>query len=176
MLYGRRSPEPLFAALNILFERRRDLLDLVLVELVGSVPQTMLETEAARSLPPGCVRNIPTVDYLQSLELMYDADILLLIEADIRQNLFLASKVSDYFGANTPIVGLLPPGASEDALAGLGGWYARPSDIPAIVNCLELALDHVIANKGDSWCNHDFRLTFGGESVAERFIQIFQGR
>ncbi|WP_156480714.1 hypothetical protein [Thauera humireducens] len=175
VLYGRRSPEPLFAALNNLFERRRDLSDRLVVEFVGHVPQAMLQTAAARALPPGCVRNVPTVDYLKSLELMYDADILLLIEADIRQNLFLASKVSDYFGANTPIVGLLPPGASEDALAGLGGWHARPNDIPSISNSLQLALSHVIANRGESWCNDDFRLTFGGQSVAERFLQIFRG-
>ncbi len=172
VLYGKRSPEPFFVALNRLLERRKNLRGHLVVELVGQVPQEMMETAAARSLPPGTIRHIPNVSYLQSLELMYDADILLLIEADIRQNLFLPSKVSDYMGANTPIVGLVPPGASEDAMVGLGCWYSRPSDIPAITNSIEGAVEYVIAKDGSSWCNEKFRHTFGGEYVAQRFIEI----
>lgn len=174
VLYGRRSPAPVFQAMNKLFERRKDLSGKVVVELVGQVPQEMLQTAAARSLPPGSIRIIQNVSYLKSLELMYDADILLLIEADVRQNLFLASKVSDYLGADTPIVGLVPPGASEDVLAGLGCWYARPSDIPAITDALERAVGHVAAKDGSPWCNEDLRMTYGGEHVAGRFLEIIE--
>jgi len=174
VLYGRRSPEPVFLALKKLFERRKELAGRVVVELVGQVPQEMLETAAARSLPPGAIRTIKNVSYLKSLELMFDADILLLIEADVRQNLFLASKVSDYLGANTPIVGLVPPGASEDVLSDLGCWYARPGDIPAIADALERAVAHVIAKDASPWCNEDFRLIFGGEHVAGRFLEILR--
>lgn len=175
VLYGRRSPEPLFQALNCLFDRRKDLTDRVSIELVGQLQQEMLLTNAAKALPPGCVRVVPNVDYLKSLELMYDADILLLIEADIRQNLFLASKVSDYFGANARIVGLVPPGASEDALSGLGCWYAKPSDVSGIADCLEHAISHAIENDGSPWCNEEFRLTFGSGYVAKRYLEILNG-
>lgn len=174
VLYGRRSPEPVFLALKKMFERRKELAGRVVLELVGQVPQEMLETVAARSLPPGTVRTIKNVSYLKSLELMYDADILLLIEADVRQNLFLASKISDYLGGNTPIVGLVPPGASEDALAHLGCLYAHPGDIPAITKVLERAIDHAIAKDASHWCNEDYRLTFSGEHVAGRFLEILR--
>lgn len=174
VLYGRRSPEPVFQAMSKLFERRKDLRGRVVVELIGQVPQEMLETAAARSLPPGTIRNIQNVSYLKSLELMYDADILLLIEADIRQNLFMPSKISDYMGANTPIVGLVPPGASEDALVGLECWHSSPSDISAISDSLERAVEHVVAKDGAPWCNDDFRLTFSGEHLAVRFLEIFR--
>lgn len=172
VLYGRRSPETLFLALNKLYERRKDLKGMLAIELIGHMPNEMLNTAAALSLPSGTIINIANVSYIKSLELMYDADILLLIEANIRQNLFLPSKLSDYIGANTPIVGLVPPGGSEDALVGLDCRHARPSDITGISNAIEDAVEHVMADKQASWCNESFRHTFSGQHVASRFIEI----
>lgn len=174
VLYGRRSPEPLFKALNQLFQNRKDLKGRITIELIGLVPPEMLNTSAALSLPEGTVVSVPSVNYIQSLELMYDADILLLIEADVRQNLFLPSKLSDYVGANTPIVGLVPSGGSEDALEGLGCWYARPSDIDGIAKALEGAVEHVIAAPLSPWCNGLFRESFSGAHVANKFISILE--
>lgn len=172
VLYGRRSPEPLFQALVRLFERRPELRGQLCVELIGLVPPEMLATEAAKSLPEGTVRALGNVSFVQSLEHMYDADILLLIEANIRQNLFLPSKLSDYIGADTPIVGLTPPGGSEDAMKQLGCWHARPSDVEGIEKAVEGAVDHVRRRDGASWCNQDYRDTFSGRQIAQRFGDI----
>lgn len=174
VLYGRRSPEPLFKALNQLLKQRPELADEIVVELVGLVPDEMLNSEAARSLPGGMVSALPNVNYIESLRLMYDADILLLIEADIRQNLFLPSKLSDYIGANTPIVGLVPPGGSEDALVGLGAWYALPSDIAGITKALAGAIDHVLNGCATEWCNKEFKETFSGLQVAGQLSRIIE--
>jgi len=174
VLYGRRSPEPLFQALNQLFQRRKELKERVAIELIGQVPPEMLKTPAALSLPEGTVTCISNVSYMQSLELMYDADILLLIEADVRQNLFLPSKLSDYMGANTPIVGMIPPGGSEDAIKGLGCWHARPSDISGLAKALEGAVGHVIAAPSSPWCDASFRESFSGIRVAGRFVKILE--
>ena len=135
----------------------------------------MLNSHAAMSLPKGTITNMPNVTYIESLEKMYDADILLLVEADVRQNLFLPSKLSDYIGANTPIVGIVPPGGSEDALKGLGCWYARPADITGISQAIEGAVDYVKNASGFGWCDDAFRLTFSGEHVAKRFVRILEG-
>ena len=160
-LYGRRSPEPLFLAIGKLYERRKDLQGMLAIELIGSVASEMLNSSAAKSLPANTVTHVPNVSYVQSLELMYDADILLLIEADIKKNLFLASKLSDYLGANRPIVGLVPPGTSEDALFELGCWYARPVDIEGISFGLEGAIDYVMtSDHQSSWCNLFVRSSF----------------
>lgn len=175
VLYGRRSPEPLFQALNFLYERRKDLKGALVVELIGQVPSAMLNSQAARSLPKDTIVHVSNVTYIESLERMYDADILLLIEADVRQNLFLPSKLSDYMGANTPIVGIVPPGGSEDALNGLGCWHARPADIVGISQAIEGAVDYVKNASASSWCDEDFRLTFSGEHVAKRFVDILEG-
>ena len=174
VLYGRRSPEPLFQALNCLFQRRKDLEEALVVELIGQVPAKMLNSYAAQSLPKCSIINVPNVSYIESLEKMYDADILLLVEADVRQNLFLPSKLSDYMGANTPIVGIAPAGGSEDALKGLGCWRARPSDILGISQAIEGAVDYVANSSTSGWCDESFRQTFSGDHVAKRFIDILE--
>lgn len=176
VLYGRRSPEPVFVAMNALFARRPELRGTVVIELIGSVPPAMLQTAAAQSLPPGTVRVLPQVDYVTSLELMYDADILLLIEADIRRNLFLASKLSDYIGAGVPIVGLVPPGASEEALRGLGARYARPSDPAGVAQCIEDTVDLVRNGRPGEWCKPGFSKTFDASVVAQQFARLLTTR
>ncbi|KRB09319.1 hypothetical protein [Achromobacter sp. Root170] len=175
VLYGRRSPEPLFQALGRLFQRRPDLRGVLCLELIGLVPPEMLATEAAMSLPEGTVRAVGNVSFVESLEQMYDADILLLIEANVRQNLFLPSKLSDYIGADTPIVGLTPPGGSEDAMKHLGCWHARPSEVEDIEKAVEGAVDHVLRKDGTDWCNQAYRDTFSGNRIAQRFGKILEG-
>lgn len=171
-LYGRRSPEPLFQALATLFERRPDLRGRLCVELIGSIPQEMLQTQAALSLLGTTIFTLGSVSFVESVEKMYDADILILVEANIRQNLFLPSKLSDYMGARTPIVGLVPPGGSEDALKHLGSWYANPGDIYQISRAIEGAVVHVMTCPDAPWCNESYRNTFSGTHVANRFTDI----
>ena len=172
VLYGRRSPEPLFHALANLFERRPDLRQKLCVEFVGLTPPEMLDTSAAASLPGGTICSAGNVSFVESLEKMYDADILVLIEANIRQNLFLPSKLSDYMGSRTPIVGLVPPGGSEDALKQLGCWHARPDDIEGISHAIEGAVVHVMTRPDAPWCDNSFQATFSGSQVAQRFTDI----
>lgn len=172
VLYGRRSPEPLFQALASLFARRPDLCQKLCIEFVGFIPPEMLQTPTAMGLPEGTIRSFGNVSFVESLEKMYDADILVLIEANIRQNLFLPSKLSDYMGARTPIVGLVPPGGSEDALKQLNCWYARPSDIDGISHAIEGAAEYVMTSSDMQWCDESYRDTFSGTQVAGRFTDI----
>ena len=172
VLYGRRSPERLFQALASLFDRRPDLCGKLCVELVGLAPPEMLETPAALCLPEGTIRTVGSVSFVKSLEMMYDADILVLIEANIRQNLFLPSKLSDYMGARTPIIGLVPPGSSEDVLKQLGCWHARPNHVGDISRAVEEAVNHVTTRPEANWCDEYYRNTFSGPQIARRFTDI----
>lgn len=174
VLFGRRSPEPLFLALNILFDRRPDLKGKLCVEFVGEVPKSMLDTNAAASLPTGTIRHVPSVSYLKSLERMYDSDILLLIEADVRENLFVPSKLSDYIGSGTPIVGIAPAGGSWDLLEKLDCWRVHPGDLAGISRAVEAAVDFVSAGKSDPWCNETYRMTFSRDAIAEQFSNIVE--
>ncbi|MDF1684621.1 MAG: hypothetical protein P1U36_08205 [Legionellaceae bacterium] len=171
-LYGRRSPEPLFAALLLLLKRRKTWSNQIQIELIGQVSSDMLNTTTAKALPQGMISHIKNVNYLQSLALMYDADILLLIDADIKKNLFLASKLSDYLGANTPIVGLVPSGSSEDILSKLGAYYAHPSNIEGISDALEKTLDTIISNSSGPPLQETFRQSFKDVNIAQKLIQL----
>lgn len=175
MLFGRRTPEPLFQALNKLLERRPDLRDVLHIDLVGRVESNMLDTLSARSLPPGMLTHIPPVSYMESLENMYDADILILIEADVEKNLFVPSKLSDYIGARTPIVGIIPCGVSEDVIKNLGGWSANPGDIEGIATAVQNAVDYVTGGTEESWGNKEYRRNFSGQRVADCFVKIIEG-
>jgi glycosyltransferase involved in cell wall biosynthesis len=173
-LFGRRSPEPVFRALARLFERRPELRGALALELVGSVPKAMLATRAARELPPGTVRRVRNVSYLASLEQMYDADVLLLIEADVRRSLFVPSKLADYIGANTPIVGMVPPGGAEEILRELRCAYARPSDVDAISKAVEQAVDRASGHSREPWCDESRREAFSSDSIAGRFAAVLR--
>jgi glycosyltransferase involved in cell wall biosynthesis len=171
-LFDRRSPEPVFQALARLFDRRRDLRGALTVELVGSVPTAMLATPAARELPPGTVHRVPSVPYLASLERMYDADVLLLIEADVRRSLFVPSKLADYIGADTPIVGIVSPGGAEEILRELRCDYAHPADIDGITYALEKAVDRATGRSVEPWCDESRREAFESGRIAERFAAV----
>ena len=176
VLFGRRSPEPLFEAVREVLTGRPELRQSLVIEFVGYVPPEMLQTPAARSLPEGMVRTAGTVGYLESLEMMYDADLLLVIDADTKQNLFMPSKLADYLGANTPIVGLVPKGGSEDVLRDLGCWHARPNDIEGIAKCLTGALDYIAGGVKTPWCDETRRLSYRNDEAARTWIRVIEGK
>lgn len=140
VLFGRRSPESLFQALERLIDRYPAWRERLRFEIVGSVPPDMLASRAARALGPEMLAVLPTVSYVESLRLMREADLLVLIEADTRLNLFVPSKLSDYIGAERPILGLAPPGGSFDLLGQVGASVAAPSDVDAIAAALHQTL------------------------------------
>jgi glycosyltransferase involved in cell wall biosynthesis len=176
VLFGRRSPESLFKAFAKVLRERPELGKKLLLEFVGYVPAEMLQTPAARLLPNGMVHAVGTVSYLKSLEMMYDSDILLVIDADTHQNLFMPSKLADYLGANTPIVGLVPKGASEDTLRDIDCWQSRPGDIENTAICLTQALDYVTNAEGKPWCNEGRRQSYRNLEMARSWIDLIEMR
>ena len=155
-----------------LLVHRIDLQEAFVIELIGKVEPAILESQTSQSLPQGLVRYIPPVDYLKSLELMYDADILLLIEADTDLNLFVPSKLADYMGANTPIVGIANAGGSREILDGLGCWIANPHDIQDIEKVLENSIDYVLNGCQDPWHNPNFKDLFSLQSTSKKLSNL----
>jgi glycosyltransferase involved in cell wall biosynthesis len=174
VLFGQRSPEPLFRALRVLFGRRPDLQGRLRIDLVGEVPPAMLETPAVRALPNGTVQQSPPVSYLASLDKMYDADILLLIDADVRENLFVPSKLSDYLGAGVPIVGITPAGGAWDILDRLDCWRARPGDIDGISHAIEAAVEYAMDGRVEPWCDEVYRQSFDSDVIAAQYRDLIR--
>lgn len=174
--YGNRSPLPLFKALAILNRESPSLLEGVRVELVGHVPARMFMNSAYKSLPAGLVQTVSTVPYQQSLRLMADADLLLVIDAPEDVSVFLPSKLVDYLGAGVPILGIVPPGASAKLISRMGGEVANPRDPGAVAEALRMALisakEQMQSGGSGPWGNEQVRQEYCAERVSEKLHEI----
>jgi len=114
VFYKQRNPEVLFKAMQELITKRPDLADKFKIQLVGAVNnyagysdekinEMLLNYNLVKQ-----VESFPTVSYTQSLRFMKLADCLVVIDADISESPFLPSKVVDYAGSGTPIIGITP--------------------------------------------------------------------
>jgi hypothetical protein len=83
----------------------------------------------------------PPVMYLESLRVMRDSDVLVLIDARARTNVFLPSKLVDYLLANRTILGITPlAGASADLVRSCGYPMAEPGNIDGITDAVAALL------------------------------------
>ncbi len=134
--YGLRTPEPLFRAVARLKAEKPDLVKDCVFELIGASPEE-LDGWSARYNISGEVVVKPEVDYLESLALMKEADVLVLIDAPAEVNVFLPSKLIDYLGAGKSILGITPlEGASARFLRSVGGVVVDPRDVEGIATAL----------------------------------------
>lgn len=105
--YGLRTPEPLLQALEIAEKKAPDVTARLHFRIVGNVEwrfQPLFEKYEPNFSTT--VERVGQVPYLQSLAEMKKSDILLLIDAASDVNIFLPSKLIDYFGARKPIMGI----------------------------------------------------------------------
>jgi glycosyltransferase involved in cell wall biosynthesis len=104
----------------------------------------------------------PPVSYGESLHLARNAQILLIIEADMRESIFLPSKFVDYVSTGRPILALSPKnGPVATFLAQGGGGIAPPSDAEAI----GAVLDEFYA----AWVAGSLEKTFSSQSLYDQF-------
>lgn len=174
--YGHRTPMPLFKALASIQRDYPEELENVRIELVGGVPARMLRTSVYRSLPSGLVSIVSTVGYLESLRLMAESDLLLVIDAPDDVSVFLPGKLVDYLGARVPILGIVPPGASAGLLSRLGGAVANPQVQSEVVAALRNSLSKIRERRACpislAWGNQDVREAYRADIVAKRFLSI----
>ncbi len=119
--YGDRQPDSLFKALKIIPKRA---LKNIQIEFVGSGTKNTIKSY-------GLERNVITkssIDYLKSLKLMKESDLLLIIDAPAKISPFLPSKLIDYIGANKPIFGITPQGTSQKLITEMGFLTAPPNN------------------------------------------------
>jgi glycosyltransferase involved in cell wall biosynthesis len=174
--YGARTPYPLFRALCALWDRDRPLLDGISVELFGRVPLGMGWHPSWRALPEGLVTVKGTVPYSESLRLMSDADLLLVMDAPAELSVFLPSKLVDYLGSGTPIMGIVPPGTSASLIARLGGITADPRSPENVVSALARAITAAKRRDGSEvsrlWGDERVRSEFHPDQVAAAFFDM----
>jgi glycosyltransferase involved in cell wall biosynthesis len=162
--YKERNPEPLFAALQMLFAKSPELKKRVRLELVGASNTytgfsavTLPEVIAKYGLTE-VVAIAASVNYQESLVKMYNADGLIVIDANFAQSPFLPSKLVDYAGSGTPIIGITPTGsASDEFLKGLGCHSFSYTQLEELATYL-----------------HDFITGVSSPQLSETFVNQFK--
>lgn len=134
--YGRRTPAPLVRGITELLSSKPGSLDDVAIELVGPGDGDNIR-RLTTELPAGLLTARSSVNYRESLELMIDADGLLVIDAPADLSVFLPSKLIDYIGAERPIFGITPKGAAASLIRELDGSVANPADPHEVAARLE---------------------------------------
>jgi glycosyltransferase involved in cell wall biosynthesis len=122
--YGYRVPDPFLDALALLLDSQPTLRNRLLVRFVGSAEGNLAATVRSRGLDD-VVSVEGFVGHRESLQVMQEADLLLLVIGDGPGNgLFIPAKLFEYLGAARPILALSPPeGAAARLLAPLE-WAA----------------------------------------------------
>jgi hypothetical protein len=174
-MYGRRTPEPLFAALKNILASEPLLLDGVFFEFVGSMHDLKVNEMGLMDLPKGLVEFQPTVGYAESLDLMSSAEGLLVIDAPAEQSVFLPSKLIDYIGASRPVLGITPPGTATRLITELGGWVCDPADSDqtkeTVAAFIRFIREHRSAGR-PCWGHPNVRERFDAPVVARKFEEI----
>ena len=166
--YGHRGPAPLFRGLSLLLQDDPGAAKSIRIELVGSFESDPLNAPEASGLPAGLVRVRGSVDYVDSLRLMRESDLLLVIDAPGPSSPFLPSKLVEYLGARRPILVVSPPGPATRLAERVGGWTADPGKPAAIAAALSVAVRSASESRGRDWGADDVAATFEASRAAER--------
>lgn len=120
-----RTPITFFKAIKRLKDKNSNLKDILNVELYGDVADKdklyIINNELY-----DVVKIKKPVTYFESLKLMQESDLLLLVDANLSnvldKNIFFAAKIADYIGSGTNIFGItMTDGPSADILKETNG-------------------------------------------------------
>lgn len=141
MLYKfKRTAEPFMLGAQRLLQKHPELRGQFVLEFYGANDRYI---QAAADY--GLVDTVSfkgTVNYLDSLKIMSEADCLLLRDADfsyqsIKNTPFYPGKLADYMGAKKPIVAVtMAHGCVPDMLAKIGGASLTETDIEGIADAM----------------------------------------
>jgi glycosyltransferase involved in cell wall biosynthesis len=139
-LMKERRIDPLYDSLRLLIRRRPEIAGRLRLEFAGWYGDNALPE------PPSELKNVvgfsPYMDTSAVWDWVQGADVLLLVEAKMREGIFFPSKLSEYLGAGRPILALSPgAGVAADILAGSGTLRVEPDEPAAIADAVSRLWD-----------------------------------
>lgn len=99
-IYGLRSAAPLIEAVHKVQPQNLEF------HFYGRMKEE--ERKFAESKCPELIKFFDSVPYLDSIKVLSEADILMVIDAPLKDSPFFPSKLADYIGAGKPVVALSP--------------------------------------------------------------------
>jgi glycosyltransferase involved in cell wall biosynthesis len=164
-LYGNRSPEPLYEAIEKIAREDGSLLEGVSIEFAGYIHGG---TDAVNMYPAArrIVKFVGLVPHAEAIRLMKTSHCLLVIDAPADLSVFFPSKLVEYMGAGRFILALSPEGATARIVKEAGGMVANPKDVDQIAASLKRVLEERPENLPLSVCRYEKR------AVSAEFLKI----
>lgn len=162
--YSRRSPEPLYKAVEELYEQNIRVFNDVEIGIAGSLGDHVLVPLKYKRASQ-IIKLYGKVDYKTSIRLMDEADCLLIIDAPAKKSIFFPSKLADYVSLRKYVAAITPEGTTNRIVAKIGGTAADPTNNEQIKDMLI----RIIRNKPREAC---FTEEFSPEIVRVRFEEI----
>jgi hypothetical protein len=172
-LYGLRSPATLFEAFGKLLKAQPQLPPAELW-LVGRLDQEFAGLEQQHGLSSR-LKQLAPVPYFQSLAVMAAADVLLAVEAPVKNSVFFPSKLVDYLGARKPIFAITPKGGQTTKL--MDAWkqpWCDVNDIDGIAAVLKRIAEGALWPAPDAAVLETYSATTVGRQVAAVFGELLQ--
>ncbi len=172
VFYKKRNPEALFQAINRLFKQNPDLADKLSVRLIGATEaygtnggdlSSMIKEYKLENI----VDILPRVDYRESLRQMKLANCLVVIDAPADSSPFLPSKIVDYVGSDTCIIGITPHGSPTAEFLTQANYKSFAHDE---VDELAAHLSELISNSSQIETNHSFVGNYTVKSVVTKLL------
>ncbi len=155
---GRRSPVVFFKALEI-FLKRVDPKS-VRVKFLGNSYSGEIGFEIPLQLRD-IVEVCPWSDYEVTGKKMSEADVLMVIEAEMDESIFLPGKFVEYVSCNRPILALTPKASTiRDIMVHTGGGICVDCD--SVEQTVEALLD-----LHDAWTNNNLHVKFPLNSLQQ---------
>lgn len=160
-LHTPRDPLPLLRAMAAM-ARQMDPEDSLRLRLVGGTDAGLAE-EARRLGVAECLEFVGKTGYLESIRLLGESDVLVIVEAPCEEGIFLPSKFVDYVQTGRPILALSPRrGTLNDMLGRFGGGLA--------VDCRdEDAILHSLQALYRAWKARTLEAEHGSSHLFEKF-------
>ena len=144
--FSYRSPEPFIKAVHLLLKTHPNFKKQLLVEFYGQLPikdRKLIKALAIEDI----IMVRPVIPYLESLKLMSNADLLLLIDAESEHNTFyntfFPSKLVDYVGAKKNILGITSKNSpSARIIKSYGGQVFSSDQVHDISRYMVTAIKH----------------------------------
>jgi glycosyltransferase involved in cell wall biosynthesis len=112
------------------------------------------------------------VSYEGSLDYIAQASVCVLVEGDVREGVFLPSKLCDYIAARKPVLALSPGVGTVADLAAEGGVRrVHPKDAAAVAAALAELFDAFVESRLDSYApSTSLARRFEGKRVIDDFL------
>lgn len=123
----------------------------------------------------GCIHNTGRVSYDESLRIMNQASVAVLIEGDMKTGIYLPSKFCDYVRAGLPVLALSPAQGTIADLASQGIMRASPGDDKAVFRCLQVLFKAHQENRLAEFApSHSLVKSYDASVVGDGFMSLLR--